>query len=68
MGMKKYMNRLIDKARGGVQEAVGNIGPMKKLTDALEPGGGPPAPPQKSMPVSPKKRKKIKPKGASFTD
>jgi hypothetical protein len=62
MGMKRYMNRLIDKARGGVQEAVGKIGPLKKLTDALDTGGGPPAPPQKSMPVSPNKRKKIKPK------
>ena len=68
MGLKKYMNRLIDKARGGVQEAVGNIGPMKKLTNALDTGGGPPAPPQKSKPVPPKKRKKIKPKGTSFID
>ena len=67
MSMNKYMNRLIDKARGGVQEAVGNIGPMKKLTNALD-GSGPPAPPQKSKPVPPKKRKKIKPKGTSFID
>jgi len=66
MGIKKYMNGLIDKARGGVQETVGKIGPLKKLTDALETGGSPssPSPPKRSNPVPPEKRKKIKPKGS----
>ena len=69
MGIKKYMNRLIDKARGGVQKTVENIGPIKKMADVLDTGGGrPPVTPERSKPVPPKKRKKIKPKGTSFTD
>ena len=65
--MANYMQRLIEKARGGVQDGIKNIKPLKKLTDALDTGGGP-SPPKRSNPVPPEKRKKIKPKSKSSFD
>jgi hypothetical protein len=70
MGVKKYMNKLIESARGKVQEGVRKVSPFRKITDALNQGNqGRPSPtkePPRSRPVPPnkRKRKKIKPKGA----
>jgi hypothetical protein len=68
MGIGKYMGGLIDKTRKKVQDTIGNIGPMKRLSEGLE---GKPITPIKPLPSElprPKgltpanKRKKIKPK------
>ena len=63
MGVNKYMQGLLDKARGKVQEGIQKVSPYRKLNEALGPEKPNPAPtPERSKPVPPKERKKIKPK------
>ena len=62
MSMNKYMQKMIDKARGKVQKGIEKVSPFRKITDALDPDRSVPAPtPERSNPVPAKKRKKIKP-------
>jgi len=66
--MANYMQRLIEKARGGVQDLAKKATPIKEITGAIDGAerSTSPSPPKRSRPVSPKKRKKIKPKNSFF--
>jgi len=62
MGVSKYMQRMIDKARGKVQKGIEKISPYRKFNEAMGSDKSVPAQtPERSNPVPAKKRKKIKP-------